>query len=465
MGGRERRGIMSKTHAGELSRFVAEARWDDVPARTVAKARRHVLDTLGAALAGSVSTEARIARAALSASGGAGSAPAWGTRERLPPRDAALANGIAAHAFELDDTGGCDHSGAVVLPAAIAACALAPRAPDGREFLLAVILGYDVGRRVLEAFGGYKPHNAAGWHSTGTCGVFGAAAAAARILGLDAIATRSALGIAASCASGLWAFIHDGAMTKRLHAGRAAEGGLSAAILAGAGMTGPARVFDDAWGGFLKSHAHAPLDADALVRDLGSSWRMDIAAIKPYASCRDTHSAVDAVGRILEREALAAEAIERVEVRANDFLAGMVGGRDVATLPAAQMSLPYAVSARLVLGSAGLSSYSEACRSDARVLAMLERVVVVRDPGVQGSDRSSVAIHLRDGRRLEEATRTPLGAPTNPLADADLLAKFRELAGMALAPHEAEALASRVLELDGCPDAGILASMLVPGAA
>ncbi len=456
---------MSGTHARELSRFVAEAAWRDLPDQTIAKARRHVLDTLGAALAGSASSEARIARAALAASGGAGSAPAWGTRERLAPRDAALANGIAAHAFELDDTGGCDHSGAVVLPAAIAACALAPRAPDGREFLLAVILGYDVGRRVLEAFGGYKPHNAAGWHSTGTCGAFGAAAAAARILGLDARATLSALGIAASCASGTWAFIHDGAMTKRFHAGRAAEGGLSAAILAGAGMTGPAGVFDDDWGGFLRTHAHAPLDADALVRDLGRAWRMDIAAIKPYASCRDTHSAVDAIGRILAREAIPAEAIERVEVRANDFLAGMVGGRDIATLPAAQMSLPYAVSARLVLGSAGLSSYSEASRSDARVLAMLDRVIVVRDPSVPGSDRSSVTIRLRDGRRVEEATRTPLGAPSNPLADADLLAKFRELAGMALSPREADALEARILGLDACPDARVLASMLVPGVA
>ena len=455
---------MAGRHAEVLAEFVAGASWGDLPSHTVSKAKRHVLDTLGAALAGAASTEASIARAALAAGGGAGATPAWGTDARLPARDAAFANGVAAHALELDDTGGCDHSGAVVLPATLAAIDLAARPIDGREFLLAVILGYDVGRRVLEAFGGYKPHNAAGWHSTGTCGVFGAAAAAARVLGLDAGRTLSALGIAASSSAGIWAFIHDGSMTKRVHAGRAAEGGLLAAILARGGITGPRAVFDDAWGGFLGTYARAPVDADALVRDVGATWRMDIAAIKPYASCRDAHCAIDAIGRLLGRARFAPDDVERVEVRGNDFLVGMVGGKDVSTLPAAQMSLPFAVSARIAFGSAGLSSYSDARRADPRLRALLERVGMVRDQSIPRSDASVVTVILRDGRRLEEPTTTPLGAPANPLGDDALLAKFHELAGLALAPEETRALAGRTLSLEDCPDARALVRMLAPRA-
>ena len=129
----------------------------------------------------------------------------------MTPLNAALVNGTASHAFELDDTGGCDHSGAVVVPAAVAALELAGRPVSGKEFITAVVLGCDIARRALEACGAYEPHNGAGFHSTGTCGPFGAAAAAAKILGLNALQTRHALGIASAYSGGLWACVHDGA--------------------------------------------------------------------------------------------------------------------------------------------------------------------------------------------------------------------------------------------------------------
>ena len=232
--------MLSASYAERIGAFIAGSVAQELPRAVVEKAKRHVLDTFGAALAGATSDEARATRAMLSAAEGGGPAAAWGTRLTLSPRNAALANGVAAHAFELDDTGGCDHSGAVVLPASVAALALASPPTTGMEFLLAVVLGYDIGRRVLEAFGGYQAHNGAGWHSTGTCGVFGAAAAACRILRLDPSQCVAAIGLAASFAGGLWAFIHDGSQAKRIHAGRAAEGGLLAALLAGARRHRPA---------------------------------------------------------------------------------------------------------------------------------------------------------------------------------------------------------------------------------
>src|SRR5215203_1767497 len=298
------RGLVKQTIAGRLGTFVADTTFEQLPREVVEKAKRHALDTFGAALVGATSEEAARAKEALLAMEGSGTAPIWGKCESVAPRNAALLNGIAAHAFELDDTGGCDHSGAVVLPAAVAALSLLDKPVSGRTFITAVVLGYDVGRRALEGFGGYRPHNEAGWHSTGTCGTFAAAAACASLLRLTPTQARSCLGLAASFSGGLWAFIHDGAMAKRVHAGRAAESGLLAALLARANMTGPTHVFEDVWGGFLKTYAHAPTDPDALLRDLGESWRIMRCAIKPYASCRDTHAAVDAIGRILAHRAV-----------------------------------------------------------------------------------------------------------------------------------------------------------------
>lgn len=179
-----------------LAQFCTDARFEDLPPALVEQAKRHILDTFGATLAGAVSDVAKTAQKVFA--GEAGRSLIWGTGQWVGAAQAAMLNGIAAHALELDDTGGCDHSGAVVI-------------------------GYEVGRRVLEACGGYAAHNGAGWHSTATCGVFGAAAASARILRLDAGQTLSALGIAGSFSSGLWAFIHDGSQSKKLHSGRAAE--------------------------------------------------------------------------------------------------------------------------------------------------------------------------------------------------------------------------------------------------
>ncbi len=454
--------MAAASHSERIGAFIAESLAHELPDTVVAKAKRHVLDTFGAGLAGASSDEARATRAMLRAAEGGGPAGAWGTRLLLSPRSAALANGVAAHAFELDDTGGCDHSGAVVLPAAVAALALAAPPTTGMEFLMAVVLGYDIGRRVLEAFGGYQAHNSAGWHSTGTCGVFGAAAAACRILRLDPPQCVAAIGLAASFAGGLWAFIHDGSQAKRIHAGRAAEGGLLAALLAERGVTGPRHVFDDLWGGLLPSFAHAPTDAEALVRELGASWKITLCAIKPYASCRGTHSAVDAAGRIIQQQALSAADLARIDVRLSGFLHGMCGSRDATTLPAAQMSLPYAMAARIVLGHAGLSAYTPSCRQDRALTEVMDRVQMHVDPGMAPDEEPFVALCTRDGRRFEEQVTVPLGAPDNPLHDDALSAKFLELAGLVIPGQQAARLRVAVLQLDLCDDVRDLLPLLVP---
>src|SRR5690606_12371490 len=170
---------------------------------------------------------------------------------------------------------------------------------------------------------------------------------------LDATRMAHAIGHAASFSGGLWAFIHDGSQTKRVHAGRAAEGGLLAAMLAGAGVTGPSAVFEDRWGGFLATFAQSSARPEALTIGLGGRGRMERASLKPCASCRGTHSPIAALGLLLDGNGLGHGDVARIEVRLSRFLLDMCGGRAVDTLPEAQMSLPYALAARLVLGHAG----------------------------------------------------------------------------------------------------------------
>ena len=459
---------MTDSTALRLARFCAETRFDDLPDDLVARTTRHILDTVGATLAGSAAAEPRAVLGMLSAERSAGSAPVWGTAERLGMRDAAFANGVAAHALELDDTGGCDHSGAVVLPAALAALS-APGHGDvpvsGRDLITAVVLGYDVGRRVLEACGGYSPHNGQGWHSTATCGTFAAAAAASKLLRLDAMQTMAAFGHAASASGGLWAFIHDASQTKRLHAGRAAEGGLTAALLAGRGISGPSRVFDDVWGGFFNAFAPQSRQPGALLADLGSPWKLMRCSIKPYASCRSNHATIDAVRALMAAHPGLAQRVARIDVRLSPFVMDMCGGRDLSTLSSAQMSMPYAVALAWVFGDAGLARYLAPARRDARLAAAMSLVHLHADAAMPALEEPTVTITSTGGETVSLQVPLALGAPANPLDDDALQRKFAELAGVALPADGVATLAESLLHLDRLADARALLPLLAGQAA
>ncbi|MEU6657930.1 MmgE/PrpD family protein [Streptomyces sp. NPDC046821] len=443
-----------------LAGLTATTRLDDLPEAVVTKAGHHLLDTLGAALAGARSTETAALVRMLTRTEPLAHAPVWGTELTLSARNAALVNGVSAHALELDDSGGCDHSGAVVVPAALAALHTTHRPVSGAQLLTAVVVGYDVARRVLESLGGYTPHNRAGWHSTGTCGPFGAAAAACSVLGLDARVSANALALAASSSSGIWAFVHDGAMSKRLHAGRAAEAGLTAALLAAQGVTGPGRIFDDVWGGFLSTLAPTSADAAALTKDLGHRWRITRCSIKPYASCRSTHSSVDAVATLLNTHRLTHADIAAIHVRLNAFVHGMCGGTDVRSLAAAQLSLPYAVAARVALGTAGLDAYDEDNRNTPHVRSVMERIVLDVDPTMDSDTEPVITVTTRDGATHRTQVSDPLGSATNPLDERTVIAKFQELATRVLPAPQARTVADTACSLPALDDARTLLRLL-----
>lgn len=413
----------------KLSRFVSTLNYDALPASVVAKAKVHIADTLGAALAGARSNEFSISVKSLRPNG---IVPLWGTGLAASTRDAAILNGCAAHAFELDDSGGCDHSGAVVLPALFSALHEIGHPIDGKRMITAVIAGYDAGRRVLEATGGYDAHNSLGWHSTGTCGTIGAAAACASLFGLDASATRDAITLATSFSSGLWAFIHDGSQAKKLHAGRAAEGGLLAAMLAANGYAGPSRVFDDVWGGFFKSYNKSACQPELLAEGLGEVWKINRAVLKPYASCRGAHSAVDALEDLLSETGRQASDIQHIDLLMSAMLKDMCGAKAGAAMAPTQMSLPYALAARCTFGTAGLQAYTEECRLHPDVHAMMDRIDVVVDEAMDPMAEPVVTLRFQDGLTVDRMVPRATGSAERPMPAMAVEAKFRELVAMSL---------------------------------
>ncbi len=452
---------LADTPVDRLAQFVSSLDYDSLPVDVVAKAKVHIADTLGAALAGARSREFAIAVKSLRPDG---PVRLWGTGLAASARDASLLNGCAAHAFELDDSGGCDHSGAVVMPALFSALHHIGRPVSGMQMITAVVAGYDVGRRILEATGGYDAHNSLGWHSTGTCGTLAAAAACARLFGLDAAATRDAITLATSFSSGLWAFIHDGSQAKKLHAGRAAEGGLLAAQLAANGFAGPSRVFDDVWGGFFNAYNKSACQPEFLAEGLGDVWKIRRAVLKPYASCRGAHSAIDALEDLLNETGRKATEIARIDLRMSAMLKDMCGAKVGGAMAPTQMSLPYALAARCVFGTAGLQAYTEENRLHAAVHALMDGMNVNIDDSMAPMAEPLVTLTFGDGVEIERMVPRATGSAERPMQSTAIEAKFRELAGMSLSCENRDALWNALGELEDVKDCSLIEALMVGNA-
>jgi len=447
--------------SAQLAEKLCSARFSDFPVSTIHKAKLHILDTLGAALAGSTSAETQIAWRALGLQMDRGNSAAWGMPFNLTPRSASFINGVSAHALELDDSGGCDHSGAVVVPAALAILPQLECPISGQQLLTAILMGYEVGRRVLEAVGGYEAHNNLGWHSTGTCGVFGAAAATGLLMGLDAPRLEQALGIACSFSGGTWGFIHDGSQTKKLHPGRAAEGGLTAALLAANGFTGPTKIFDpDAWGSFFKTFSPEQSDPPRLIEGFGENWRLDRCSIKPYATCRGTHSAIDAIRQLRSAHQFRPEQIAAIEVEMSRFQFDMCGGMTISSRAQAQMSLPYAIAAELQFGKVGVAEIEPAAWTSPRIAEWLSRISVHIDDRMADEDEPVITVAISHGHRHTMTVPFPYGSPANPLPDDQLIAKFYDLSNAILPSQRLDEIAEAILNLERASDVRTLPALL-----
>lgn len=436
------------TLSEQLAGYWSQAGFEDLPAEVVRAAKRFLLDTLAAGVAGGrTPVVASVVRAMRAGGSGAGETVLWGRDDALPPAAAALVNGTAAHALELDDFGGCGHSGAVVIPAV---CALAQhRDASGRDVILAIAAGYDVAARVLEGSGGYRPHNERGWHSTGTCGSFGAAAAAAKLLRAPRGQFVDALGIAGTFTGGTWAFLADGALVKRFHPGKAAETGVSAALLAQAGLTGPSRILDAPWGGFYSTYAPGVATPERAVEGLGERFHILRSGIKPYACCRTIHSCIDAVLEIVGAGG-GSDRVAAMIVHGNAQTQLQFSRTEVRNLLEAQFSMPYCLAVAAQSGRATLDQFEPLRTGDAQVQRLMALTRIRADRVLGPADYPSLEVVFSDGQRRLLDVPFAKGAPEAPLGDDELQAKAMTLLEPVLGERTARELVAAVGALQEC---------------
>lgn len=444
-----------------LAHYWSTAQIEDFPASVVTMAKRVLLDTLLVGVRGGTSEDAGAVREGLRLLGIRGDAASriWGVEGRLTPDAAALVNGTAAHALELDDFAGCGHSGAVVVPA-VAAIADAVGA-DGASVLRAVVAGYDVAARVTEGAGGYRPHNERGWHSTGTCGTFGAAAGAASILGLDADRFCAALGIAGSYASGTWAYLADGAMTKRLHAGKAASSGVMAGYLAKAGLTGPRFILDADWAGFYETYGGADATPLATIEGLGQEFRILRSGIKLYPCCRGLHSMIEALLSVLN-DGVATEKIDKIIVHGAERTVRQFANREVHSVLDGQFSLPYALAVVADSRRATLDQFLPPRNAEAKIAQLMQRVDVLADRQLGPYEEPELEVRLTSGETLMRHVPVAKGAAANPLSDDDLRRKHEDVGIPVLGRENFSRLVEYVAELESLDDFGKISALLQP---
>jgi len=300
---------------------------------------------------------------------------------------------------------------------------------SGLDFLTAVVLGYEVAIRVGEAVG--RSHYRF-WHNTATCGVFGSAAAAGWLLGLDAEQMVWALGNAGTMAGGLWEFIADGAMSKHLHAGRAASSGLLAADLARRGFTGARRILEGERGFFAatSSDARPELVTQGLIPGI-ADYKISGVSIKPYPSCRHTHPAIDAALALHQEHVPVPDQIARIEVETYQAALDLIDNPNPTHSYAAKFSLQYCVACALARGRVGLDDFGYEVLGDEAVRGLMARMSVglseELDERYPQEWPARVRVALADGRELTRLVKVPRGDPENPLTQAELEEKFRLL--------------------------------------
>ncbi|WIM12861.1 MmgE/PrpD family protein [Enhydrobacter sp.] len=445
---------MNGTPALDIARFAAALRYEDIPAAARERARIQMLDGLGVGLAANAYPFAEKATAGLHALGGKGNCTVLGRRERLPVRDAALANGILIHGLDFDDThlASIVHATAASLPCAFSLAEALDR--HGRDLLTAYVAGMETAIRLGAAVKGGFHH--AGFHATGIVSHFSSAIVAGKLLRLTEDQLVAAQGIAASSASGVQVFLEEGAWTKRFHPGWGAVAGITAAHLARHGFVGPSRPYEGKFGLF-ETHLHdgaAAVDVACLGAGLGTRWELCDTAIKPYPVCHFVHGAADAA-IALHGELPSPQAISRIRVLLPEPTLPIVAEpvadkRRPLTDYAAKFSAAFVVATCLVHGRFGLAELQPEALKDAAVLSLCERTDCVGDPetAFPAYFSGGVEVELGDGRRLRRHVRVNSGAGERTLTVDEAAGKFAAAAGMVLSADHASRARDAILAID-----------------
>jgi 2-methylcitrate dehydratase PrpD len=438
-----------------LAKFIVSHRYADVPQKVRHEAARSFLNWVGCAVGASRHETVERALAALNEFSGPREATVLGRGDRLDIMLAALMNGITSHTFDFDDT----HLKTVIHPSgpvASAILALAERKPvKGEEFLHAFILGVEAECRIGNSV--YPPHYDVGWHITGTAGVFGAAAAAGRMLALDEQQMTWALGIAATQSSGLREMF--GTMCKPFHPGNAARNGLLAALLAQRGFTSSNQGIE-AKRGFANVLSTAFKSGEVTDR-LGETWEIALNTYKPFACGIVEHPTIDGCIQLRNEHMLKAGDIESVALKVHPLVLELTGKKTPQRGLEGKFSVYHSCAVALIHGAAGEAEYSDEAVRDPKVIALRDRVAAAVDKSMH-EDQVHVTIKLRNGRTLERYVEHAVGSLGRPMSDADLEAKFRGLADGILSKPETDKLIRLCWDVAKLKDAGEVARASVP---
>ncbi|MFH1480591.1 MAG: MmgE/PrpD family protein, partial [Pseudomonadota bacterium] len=396
----------------KLAEFLGQLTYDQIPEGVLSKAKSCVLDALGCAFLGSTAEPGKMVNEYVQSQKGVREASLWSTDFLGPAANVVLGNGTMIHSFDFDDYHMTKiHPGAVVIPAAMAVGE--KEHIDGRSLLAAVVAGYET---MIHISRGANPgaSRLKGWHLTGTCGTFAAAAAVGHIWGLNKEGMASALGLAGTQSAGLWAFTADGSYSKRFHPGRASQSGVMAAWLARRGYQGPTKILEAEDGGFFKATSE-DFDFQKVVEGLGEKFDTEDAIIKPYPACGSLHSSIDATLLLTKEHLIDPFRIKEIKVY-NSRVVHVQCGFEYKPLGVlqAQMSMQYCVARAVLDGRLTMSQFSREKLSDPLVMDLAGRVRFVLDPEIDEiyprAFPSVVEIVMDDGQRVKVKVAMPKGS-------------------------------------------------------
>ncbi len=439
----------------QLARLTANFAFSELPTEVVFLAKQCFLDWLGVTLAGSRQPLATILQDEIAEQGGNPQASILGTRNRASAQQAALVNGAASHALDYDDvvTSMTGHPSVPVFPALFALAE--SRGGNGRDFITAFAAGFEVECRMGLLVN--PEHYSRGFHSTGTLGTFGAAAACARLLSLDQGQIQHALGIAAAQASGLKSMF--GTMCKPFHAGKAAANGLLAATLAGRGfISNPEAIESDQGFAATQTTSYQP---DQALAGFASGFALREVLFKYHAACYGTHSSIESILKMREQDGLRAEDVESIQLRVPISALSMCNIAEPQTALEGKFSLRFTTALALGYDETGEAAFTDARVHDPSLTALRDLVTVTADESLV-EFANEVTVKLKDGRELHEAVDVNTPASDLHRQWQRLSSKFRGLAGPVVGMEATEALLAAVSRLDELADMRTLARLCVP---
>ena len=434
-----------------LARFILNTPAEAIPAPILHEGKRCIINYMAVALYASADPSMAILTGLFEEEGGVEIASLIGAGTRTNLQNAALANGYLAHLEDYDDT----HFPTVIHPSAPtipAAFAVAEReGATGMDVLVATVLGIEACCRV--GLSVYPNHYDAGWHITGTCGVFGAAGAAGRLLGLDESQMTQALGIAGTQAAGVREVF--GSMSKPFHAGRSAQSGVLAGLLARRGFTSTREILEGRRG--FAAVLSTASDMTQITDALGERWELPNNGLKPYSCGVVSHPLIDAMIALRNAHGVAADDVESVSARVHPLVLELMDRPNPRVGLEGKFSHQHSMAVGLIDGGAFPAQYTDERVLDPAVAALRDKIRATVDTSV-AEDAAEVTVTLRDGRTVTESVEHATGAPDNPMSDAQLESKFRTLSHRVLPQSQADELLAALWALDSADDVtGVMA--------